>query len=154
MRVRISPIIREALVSVGPLEDFDEALLRALKARHPDQAAALLSAITRLVEIESQRANEDKQQTLRRLADRDPGPEVVLRTSGGETPGTTTTIERQTIRIGDKEYHSLDEVPPHIRRAIEEAKSGKTTRKPIPRVGCTWALLGGWIFTFFRNLSR
>ncbi len=83
LTVRLSPILSDALASVKPGEGTDEALPRARKARHPEQAAALLSAVTRIVEIESGRAGEDKQATLRRLAQEDPGPEITLRTSAG-----------------------------------------------------------------------
>ena len=36
--IRVSPIIRQALAQAQPGEDFDEALLRALKTLHPGQA--------------------------------------------------------------------------------------------------------------------
>jgi hypothetical protein len=147
LRVHISPIIKEALSSVGPGEDLDEALLRALKSRYPQHAAALLPACTRLIEIEAKGANGDKQQTLRRLAESD--PEIVLRTSGGEVP--TTIAETRVIRIGDKEYHSLEEVPPHLRRIVERGMQGQ---RPAPRVGCSWTLIGGWLAALLRLTGK
>ena len=149
LRVHISPIIKEALSSVGPGEDLDEALLRALKSRYPRHAAALLPACTRLIEIEAKRANEDQQQTIRRLAESDPGPEIVLRTSGGEVP--TTIAETRVIRIGGKEYHSLEEVPPDLRRIVERGMQGQ--RLP-PRVGCSWTLIGGWLPALLRLTGK
>jgi len=145
LKIRISPIIREALVSAQPGEDLDEALLRALKAHHSEQASMLLSALTRLIEIEAKRTGEDRQRTIARLAESDPGPEIVLRTSGGQ-PQTTVT-ETRVIRIGDKEYGSLEEVPPHMRRGIEQAmQKGKAARKP----GCAWLLLAGGLWAIMR----
>lgn len=148
LKLRLSPILREALADVKPGEDFDEAVLRTLKARHPEQATALLSAVTRIIEIEVKRANEDRQQIIRRLAESDPGPEIVLRSSGGESP--RTVAETRVIRIGDKEYGSLDEVPPHLRRII---KSGGR-RRNAQRVGCSWALVGGWLAALSRMLGE
>jgi hypothetical protein len=145
--VHVAPILKEALASAKPGEDIDEALLRALKARHPEQAAALLSALTRIIEVESGRAGEDRNATVSRLADAEPGPQVTLRTSGGQVPTTRTTS--RVIRVGDKEYHSLDEVPPDIRRALE--RGGHPSRRG-PRASCTWALLGGWLIALVRSM--
>jgi hypothetical protein len=145
----VAPVLKEALASAKPGEDIDEALLRALKSRHPKQATALLSALTRIIEVESGRSGEDRDATLSRLADADPGPQVTLRTSGGEVPTTRTTS--RVIRVGDKEYHSLDEVPPDIRRALERGMPPSRSR---PRASCTWALLGGWLIALIRSLGR
>ncbi len=142
---QLAPVLRQALASTQPGEDLEEALLRALKASHPEQASALLSACSRLIELESKRAGEEKEQTIRRLAEADSGPEVKFSISG--TMPRQTTIQTTVIRVGDKEYHSLDEVPPHIRRAIEgQLAGGKTesrdTRKI--RVGCSLAVIA-WL---------
>jgi len=150
LKVRVSAVIKEALFEVRPGEDFDEALLRALKAKYPVEAAALLSALTRIIELEAQRAKEDKEQTIRRLAEASPGPEIVLRTRGGEVP--TTTIESTTLRIGDKEYHSLEEVPPHSRAMIEKAKREKMAG--ARKSGCLSMLLGGWLISLLRGPGR
>src|SRR4030065_610117 len=56
--VQVGPILSEAVASAGPGEDIDEALLRALKARYPEEAASLLSAISRIVEIEARQSGE------------------------------------------------------------------------------------------------
>lgn len=149
LNVRVSPILRDALACARPGEDFDEALLRALKARHPEDATSLLSAVARMVEAESKRASEDRQQTVRRLAEADPGPEIVLRTSMGEP--TTITAESRVIRIGDKEYHSLEEVPPHLRGMIERAMSG---RRPTARAGCVSAIVTGWLLSLMRAAGK
>jgi hypothetical protein len=149
LTIQVSPIIRDALASVKPGEDLDEALLRALKARHPEQAATLLSALTRVIEVEGRRTGEDREVTVRRLAGVEPGPKITLRTSGGPAP--TTRMSSQVIRIGDKEYHSLDEVPPHLRRLLER---GESPGRMGPRTGCTWALLGGWLIALTRSLWR
>jgi len=154
MKVRISPIINEALASVQPGEDLDEALLRTLKLHYPEQASMLLSALTRLVEMECKRTGEDRQRVLSRLALSDPGPEIRVTVSGG--PISKTVTETTVIRIGDKEYRSLDEVPPDIRRGIENAMrsgTGKTmhTSKVTPKLGCTWSLLGGWLWALVRG---
>jgi len=148
LKVRIAPLLREALASAGPGEDFDEALLRVLKARHPEDAAALLSACTRLIEMEARRANEDKSRTIRRLEESEPGPEIVLKTSGGEVP--RITAESRIIHIGDKEYHSLEEVPPHLRHILEK---GMPRGRASYRVGCSWALIG-WIISLFRMAGK
>jgi hypothetical protein len=145
LKVRVAPVIAEALASAQAGEDFDEALLRALKARYPDQAAALLSAFSRIIELDAQHASEDKQQALRRLAQSEPGPEVVLRTSGGARP--TTVTETRRIRIGDQEYGSLEEVPPRLRRMIEKGMRGERTR---PKAGCAGSLVAGWLIALLR----
>jgi hypothetical protein len=149
LKVRVAPVLGEALASVKPGEDIDEALLRALKARYPDEAANLLPALTRIIDMEAQRANEDRQQAVRRLAQSDPGPEIVLRISPGEP--TRITAESRVIRINGKEYHSLEEVPPHLRGAIERAMSGKRT---VRRAGCAWAILAGWLLALLRGGGR
>jgi hypothetical protein len=155
LRIRVAPIIRDALSSAQPGEDLDEALLRALKARYPEQASALLPALTRLIEMEGKGAAEDRQQTMGRLAQSDPGPEIRLTTSGG--PIAKTMTEATVIRIGDKEYGSLDEVPPHMRRDIEQAMHGSKgmhRSKVTPKLGCTWSLLGGWLWAVMRGAWR
>ena len=149
LKVRVSPIIGEALASVKPGEDFDEALLRALKARYPEQATSLLSAIARMIEVEGKSANEDRQQTLQRLAQMDPGPEITLTTSAGEP--TRITAETRVIRIGDKEYHSMEEVPLRLRAMIEKAMSGKPT---VRRAGCFSTLVAGWLLAILRGAAK
>ena len=153
LTVRISPIINEALASAQPGEDLDEALLRALKAHYPEQASMLLSALTQLVEMECKRTGEDRQRALSRLAISDPGPEIRVTVSGG--PISKTVTETTVIRVGDKEYGSLAEVPPDIRRGIEDAMrrgTGKAVRtvKVTPKFGCAWSLLGGWLWALMR----
>jgi hypothetical protein len=149
LKVRVSPILRDALTSVGVAEDLDEALLRALKKQHPEQAAELLSAFTRVLEVESNRAHESKPEAARRLAESDPGPEIVLRTSRGEP--RRSAAETRVYRIGGKEYHSLEEMPPNVRSIVEQGMRGA----PSPsRVGCSWALVGGWLLSLLRALGR
>lgn len=156
--LQVSPVLRDALASAKPGEDLDEAILRALKAHHPEQGTALLSALTRLVEIEMERTKETREQVIRRLAEADSGPEVVMRSSAGEP--TRISTESQVIRIGDQEYHSLDDVPPHLRSVIERAKArgisarGKSIPGSGPRLGCSWALLGGWLAGLIRALGK
>ncbi|UCH36229.1 MAG: hypothetical protein JSV65_07715 [Armatimonadota bacterium] len=157
LKVRMSPILREALASAQPGEDFDEALLRALKARHPEQATALLSGVTRMIEVEAQRENLDRQQAIKRLAESDPGPEIVLKTSGGE--GSRTVTESQVFRVGDKEYHSLDEMPPDIRRMVERGMERGPAGPAVPRravrkSGCLSMLLGGWLWGLLRMIGK
>lgn len=158
LRVRVSPVIGEALSSAQPGEDFDEALLRALKARYPEQAAALLSALSRLIEIEARQAHEDKQQVVSRLARSQPGPEIVLRTSGGEAP--RMLAETRIIRIGGKEYGSLEEVPPHLRRIVQEglqrgkAEPGPKRGRGASRTGCAWGLAAGWLVALLRTMGK
>lgn len=146
LKVRISPFLREALHSQQAGEDFDEALLRALKAQHPERAAPLLSAITRLIEIEGKREEEHKEQTISRLAGADPGPEIELRTSSGQLPPTIS--EKSVIRINGQEYHSLDEVPAHLRPLIEKALRGETGPR---KAGCLSVFLGGWLVALWRR---
>jgi hypothetical protein len=146
--VEIGPILREALASAGPMEDVDEALLRTLKRRCPDQATNLLPAITRIVEVEAGRSGVDKREAMRRLAEGEAGPEVTLRSSGGELSAgglasvSHTFSEQTVIRAGDKEYHSLEEVPPEIRHAIGRSRMsrGAEPRKVGLRLGCSSAL--------------
>jgi len=152
LKVRIAPLLREALGSVQPGEDFDEALLRVLKLRHSDQATALLSAHSRLIELECERTGEDKSQTIRRLAESDPGPEIVLKTSGDQP--RRTSMETRTFRVGDKEYHSLEEMPPDLRRAVERGMAGKRTTVKAPRVGCSWSLLAAPLLPLLRLLWK
>jgi hypothetical protein len=146
VKLHLSPIVREALAAVAPGEDFDEALLRVLKARHPEQAMSLLSALNRVIELEAQRTREDKRQTLKRLAEQDPGPEVVLKTTIGGPPKMPGG--GRVIQTGDKVYHSLEELPSHLRRAVEKTRAGKAS---AARPGCAWMLLGGWLLALLRG---
>jgi len=158
VELQVSPVLRDALASAKPGEDLDEAILRALKAHHPEQGTALLSALTRLVELEMERTKETREQVIRRLAAADSGPQVAMRYSGGQP--TRISTESQVIRIGDQEYHSLDDVPPHLRGVIERAKArgisarGKSVPGSGPRLGCSWALLGGWLVALIRALGK
>ena len=177
--VQVGPILSEAVASAGPGEDIDEALLRALKARYPEEAASLLSAISRIVEIEARQSGESKEEAVRRLAASRPGPEISLRRSGkrvvkGGFPTTVseTVSETQIIRVGDKEYGSLDQVPPEIRQAIEEARrKGGTTRRVVVsgtgggggqpgqrnvglKTGCSWAFLAVLMWPVLRLFGR
>jgi hypothetical protein len=142
LKVRVAPILKQALTSVKPGEDFDEALLRELKARYPDQAAGLLGACTRLIEIEAKRASASNDETIRRLAQTDPGPEITLTFSGDESP--RVLAQTRVIRVGDKEYGSLEDLPPGLRRAVERAQRGVRPQK-APRLGCTWGLIANWL---------
>lgn len=156
--LQVSPVLRDALASVRPGEDLDEAMLRALKARHPEQGSVLFSALTRLVELEVERTQETREQVIRRLAEADSGPEVMVRQTGGQP--TRINMESQVIRIGDQEYHSLDDVPPHLRSVIERAKAkgmsarGAPAAGSGPKVSCSWALLGGWLVALIRTLGK
>jgi hypothetical protein len=149
--MRVSPLVREALAAVQPGEDFDEALLRVLKAYYPQEATSLLPAVVRLIEVEQRQSSEDRGQTLRRLAEAVPGPEITLRTSGG---GAGTTFARSlTIRAGGKEYHSLDEVPEHLRSMVAKGMSRREVAHRV-KVGCGGWLLGGWMVAVLRGLLR
>lgn len=165
IKVQVGPILREALASVRAGEDIDEALLRALKSRYPQEAVSLLAAITRLIDIEAGHHGEPRETVVKRLSDGVPGPELSISSSDERTDGgfpgsfSRTVSQTHVIRVGDKEYHSLEEVPAHIRRAIEEARSkgqsGRTvisSRSGGPRVtvgagegglktGCSWTLI-------------
>ena len=187
--VQVGPILAEAAASAGPGEDIDEALLRVLKARYPEEATSLLSAVSRIVEMEARQSGEGKEAAIRRLAASGPGPEILLRRSGGRVveggfpttvPGAVsdtvsgtvseTVSETQIIRVGGKEYGSLEEVPPAIRRAIEEARrTGGMTRRVVvsgtdrgmPRerkaglkTGCSWGILAVLAWPVLRLLGR
>ena len=151
LQVDLAPIVREALASRRPDEDLDEALLRALKAKHPEHALSLLPALTRIIELESQRAHQDKHQAAARLAQRDSGLRLHLKTSRQltGTPGnrvleTSSVTDTTVINIGGREYHSLEEVPAHLRPVLERAMK-RTTPPSSPlstkRVGCSIGLL-------------
>jgi len=140
--IHLPPILRDALASTGAREDFDEALLRALKAHYPEQATALLPAVTRLIEIETERAGESRDQVARRLAAQDPGPQIVFKSSAPGSGLATQVAQTTVIRIGGQEYHSLDEVPPHLRRAIEQSLS---RRSEPGKSGCLSFVLGAWL---------
>ncbi len=159
--VEIGPILREALASAGPTEDVDEAVLRTLKRRFPDEAANLLSAVSRIAEVEAKRASVDKREAMRRLAQGEISPELTLRSSGGDLSAgglasvSHTFSEQTTVRVGDKEYHSLEEVPPEIRRAIERSRMsrGAEPRRVGLRVGCSSALAAPVLVALVRFLT-
>jgi hypothetical protein len=148
LKVRVSPIIKAARAAQKPGEDFDEALLRALKAHYPEQATHLLPALNKLIEFEANNVNETKEQTLARLAEAEPGPEITFKSS------TAGPIKVSTeIIFNSKKYSSLDEVPPHLREMVQKAMRGQktfTTRK----TGCLSFLLGGWIIAILRGLGK
>ena len=148
LRVQAGPILREALASAGPGEDVDEALLRALKARYPEQAASLLSAVTRMVEVSASRTGEDKRAAMRRLAESEPGPEIVLRSSGRPTP--TVVKETKVRRLGDSEFRSLDELPPDVRAAVERSLPEVRRER---RVGCSVGMVLGCLAALRRMLG-
>ena len=160
-QIDLAPILRQALAARQPGEDLDEALLRALKGQHPEHAASLLSAVTRVLELQSQRSGETKDQVASRLAQQDSGVQINFRWGGGpvgppqEFPGrppvgpgnhtfhsSSSTTSTTVINIGGKEYHSLEEVPAHLRPMVERAIG--RARPPAPtsrRVGCSVGLL-------------
>jgi hypothetical protein len=159
--VEIGPILREALASAGPTEDVDEALLRTLKRRYPDEATNLLPAVTRIVEVEAQRAGVDKREAVRRLAHGETSPELTLGSSGGDVSAgglasaSHTFTEQTVVRVGDKEYRSLEEVPPEIRHAIERSRMsrGAEPRRAGLRAGCSSALAALVLVALFRLLT-
>jgi hypothetical protein len=118
-KVQLAPLLRTALASRQPGEDLDEAILRALKTTHPEHGAMLLGLVAEMIDAERNPANEDREQAAQRLAAAESGPEITLRTAG--LGPLHLSFESAVYRIGDKTYHSLDELPPHLRRAIEAA---------------------------------
>lgn len=143
LKIHISPLIREALSAAQAGEDFDEALLRTLKARYPEEATTLLPAISRLIEVEAERTKESKDQILHRLAEDAPGPEISLHL-GGKGNISKIVAESKTFRVNGQEYHSLEEMPPELRRRVEEGMSQAHQIGPVrrnARVGCTFSLL-------------
>jgi len=148
VRVRVSPLVREALDSGQPGEDFDEALLRVLKAHYAEEATSLLPAVARTVQVEQRIAGHDREQALRRLAAADPGPEIVLRTSRDRD--VVRVAQSTSVRIGGQEYHSLEEVPPHLREVVARGMSqGGATRRM--RIGCSAGLIAAWIIALLRG---
>ena len=152
LKIHVAPILKAALTSVKPGEDFDEALLRELKALYPDQATALLGACTKLIEIEAKRENAGKEETIRRLAQSQPGPEITLTVSGDETP--RVVARTQVIRVGDKEYGSLEELPPDLRAMVERAQQQGGRRRATVRPGCGLGLIGGWLVALIRAWGK
>jgi hypothetical protein len=147
--IQLAPILREALAQVQPGEDFDEALLRALKSRHPGEAAMLLPALSRLIADEAERRGGSKEEAVRRLAAAVPSAEITLRTSGQHSPTFTSTTETRVVTLGDKRYQSLEELPLDVRRAVEAGLS--RGEKPKLRLGCSTALLSGLLAVLLRR---
>ncbi len=169
-KVPLPELLRAALSTRQPGEDLDEALLRALKAEHPHEAVWLLSAANQMIELEMQSTGEDRDQVVQRLAAAESGPEVTVHTAG--LGPLRVSFESTVYRVGGKEYHSLDELPPKIRQSIEAALPPgmrravgaaeaegqpelpgagpavrKDDRRPI-RMGCSMALLAAlWRLT-------
>jgi hypothetical protein len=138
-KIHLQPIAQAALAEWQSGEDLDEALLRALKTEYPKEAASLLPALTKMLELESQQRGESKETALRRLATTVPGPEISFRTSGGgASPFTSTTItERRVYKVNGREA-AREELPPEIRKALESHQP-KTERQL--KVGCSAALV-------------
>jgi hypothetical protein len=149
-KIEIQPIAQAALLAWKPGEDLDEAVLRALKTEHPNDAAALLPAITKMIEMESQRRGETKETALRRLAATVPGPEITFRTSGGgSSPFTSTTItEKHVYKLNGRET-ALEDLPPEIRQAIER---GHPKAERQLKIGCSAALVSMLCGLFHRNI--
>ncbi len=135
--IHVSPIVRDALALAQSGEDFDEALLRSLKERHPNEGVVLLPSLTQLIATEAQNSGETRAQALQRLAAADPGPEIRLRTSGPSSPIRSTVITQQTITVNGKQYQSLDDVPLPIREAIRSGMPQTKSR----RISCSLGLL-------------
>jgi hypothetical protein len=156
LKIHIAPLIREALSAAQFGEDFDEALLRTLKARHPEEATALFTAISQLIELEVQQTKASKEQTLHHLAEAAPGPEITLNIGGVGNISKIVT-ESKTYRVNGQEYHSLEEMPFELRRRVEEGLSQARQIGPVrrkARVGCTFSLLGGLVAIFGRILGK
>jgi len=149
MQIELAPVLREALATAVPEEDFDEALLRALKRLHPAQAAALFPAFSRLLEAESKATGEDKRRVAQRLADSQRRPDLTLTSHLGRP---TVIHETRVTTSGGKTYHSLEELPPELRRAVEAKLSRR--EKPQVKMGCSMALLAGCLLCLFRALWR
>jgi len=147
--IQLAPILRQALAQVQPGEDLDEALLRALKADRPAEAAMLLPAISRLIADEVDRHGGSREEAVRRLAEGASGGEITMRTSDGRSPTFTTITEKRVIMLGNKEFESLNELPPDVRRAVEAGLS--YGQKPRVRVGCSAALVVGLLGAFTRR---
>lgn len=151
LNIDLAPILREALSSRRPGEDLDEALLRALKAHHPEHGLALLPPLTRVIETEAQAAGVDRAEAVARIAQRESGLPITFRTSHHTSPpqrdadGTTISLTGSTvINIDGKRYKSLDEVPPHLRGAVEQGLREAMDRERASgsrRVGCSIGLL-------------
>jgi hypothetical protein len=154
--IALGPVLQAALSSRQPGEDLDEALLRALKAAHPEQAAALLPAVLNLIAQEAKRSHEDREQIAQRLAAGDAGGEVAARTT--QIGPVRVSVQSTIYRAGGKTYHSLEELPPEVRSAVQAALSPgeqpaakqpesqpwvqpmRDDRRPI-RAGCSMAVL-------------
>jgi len=135
-RIELAPVLREALASAAPGEDFDEALLRALKRTHPAQSAALLPAVTRLLETEAERTGEDRRTVAQRMADSEHLPPLTFTSNLGRP---TVVRETRITTSEGKTYHSLAELPPEMRRSLESQLSRR--EKPKVKMGCSMLLL-------------
>lgn len=133
-KVDMRSVLQAALASQQPGEDLDEALLRALKVEHPEEAPVLLVGLRELIDEEAARAHEDRQQTARRLAESGVLPSVL---SGGLGlgPFKTQFVTSTVFRVGGKEYQSLDELPPELREQVAEALGKEGFRPPESATG-------------------
>jgi hypothetical protein len=120
-KVHLAPLLRAALASRQPGEDLDEAILRALKAAHPEHAVSLLAMATETIDMEMKLTHESREQVVQRLAAADPGPEVTVMTFGAGPLHMNFESMVFVGRAGDKIYRSLDEMPEDLRRAVEAA---------------------------------
>jgi hypothetical protein len=149
------PLLRQALSETAGGEDFDEALLRVLKAQYPEHATTLFSAFTQLVDMEVRMKNLPRLEVIKQLAESDSSPQMKFSsTDKGPLHMTTTTSFNFKITKGNP---AMEDFLPEIRNALEESRrtgTPITIRKVDTRTGCATFVLGGWLVALVKLLFK
>jgi len=106
-------LFADALGTLGPGEDLDEALLRAAKASSPEHWRDLFTVALQVL-AQATGSGESRAAAARRLA----GEQMDVEISSSHRESRTPM--GQESREGRQVFSSLDDLPPDVRKALEK----------------------------------
>jgi hypothetical protein len=139
--IDVKGVVDDVAQTRQPGEDLDEAILRATKARYPEQSLAVFNAIRALLDMQVARSKASPEEALQHLG----GP-IVLRTSseprtsrslglrlgGGPSVSRSVSFVTTTRSSKDMSQAERDEIARVLEDAAHRLESSDPAETPIP----------------------
>ena len=124
LKIDVDRVVAEALNTMAPGDDFDQALLRVLKSRYPDNYSTIFTLLSSFIDVRVSQDGSSREEAARHVARSQAQVTIQVSAGQGGISGKTTLSPEELEK-------KLDQFPPEVRQKIEEAmRTGKFSGEP------------------------